>query len=132
MKVAVQMDLIETINIVGDLTFALMLEGQRRGGHRLFYYQPAAPALRDGHLSAEGRDVTVRDERGRHAELGELRRVELAEFDVVLMRQDPPFDMNYITATHLLEWLSPASSSSTVRPRCAMPSRNCSSPAIST
>ncbi len=83
-----------------------MLEGQRRG-HRLFYYQPAALALRDGHLSAEGRDVTVRDERGRHAELGELRRVELAEFDVVLMRQDPPFDMNYITATHLLEWLEP-------------------------
>jgi len=106
MQVAVQMDPIETINILGDSTFALMLEAERRG-HRLFYYQPAALALRDGHLSAEGRDVTVRDERGRHAELGELRRVDLAGFDVVLMRQDPPFDMNYITATHLLEWLEP-------------------------
>ena len=107
MNVAVQMDPIETINIVGDSTFALMLECQRRG-HRLFYYQPGALALRDGHLTTEGRDVTVRDEAGRHAELGPLRRVDLAAFDVVLMRQDPPFDMNYITATHLLEWIVPA------------------------
>jgi glutathione synthase len=107
MNIAVQMDPIETINIVGDSTFALMLECQRRG-HRLFYYQPGALALRDGRLSAEGRDVTVRDEVGRHAELGPLRRVDLATFDVVLMRQDPPFDMNYITATHLLEWIVPA------------------------
>ena len=106
MNVAVQMDPIETINIVGDSTFALMLECQRRG-HRLFYYQPGALALRDGHLTTEGRDVTVRDEAGRHAELGPLRRVDLAAFDVVLMRQDPPFDMNYITATHLLERIIP-------------------------
>ena len=83
MNIAVQMDPIETINIVGDSTFALMLECQRRG-HRLFYYQPGALALRDGRLSAEGRDVTVRDEVGRHAELGPLRRVDLASFDVVL------------------------------------------------
>ena len=100
------MDPIASINIRGDSTFALMLEAQARG-HRLFYYQPAALALRDGSLFATGHDVRVADEVGAHYRLGEERRVDLGEMDVVLMRQDPPFDMSYITATHLLEQIHP-------------------------
>jgi glutathione synthase len=106
LKVAVQMDPIGTINIKGDSTFALMLEAQARG-HQLFYYQTRTLALGDGKLSASGQDVKLRDEAGNHASLGEMRRVDLGSYDVVLMRQDPPFDMNYITATHLLEHIHP-------------------------
>ena len=106
LQVAVQMDPIETINIKGDSTFALMLEAQRRG-HSLFYYQTRTLALGSGSLWATGQDTTVRDEAGNHATLGEMRRADLAGFDVVLMRQDPPFDMNYITASHLLETIHP-------------------------
>ncbi len=106
LSVAVQMDPIETINIAGDSTFALMLEAQRRG-HSLFYYRTPALALRDGALYAEGQDVQVRDEKGNHAALSGYRRADLSSFDVILMRQDPPFDMNYITATHLLEHVHP-------------------------
>jgi len=105
LKVAVQMDPIGSINIKGDSTFALMLEAQARG-HSLFYYQTRTLAL-DGGLSASGQDVTVRDEAVNHAALSEMRRVDLGSQDVVLMRQDPPFDMNYITATHLLEHIHP-------------------------
>ena len=106
LKVAVQMDPIERINIKGDSTFAMMLEAQARG-HRLFYYQTNTLALGGGSLWATGQDVNVRDEAGNFASLGELRRVDLATFDTVLMRQDPPFDMAYITATHLLEFIHP-------------------------
>jgi glutathione synthase len=107
LKVAVQMDPIETVNIRGDSTFALMLAGQARG-HVLFYYQTKTLALAGGSLWAWGQDVGVRDEQGNHATLGDIRRVELSSFDVVLMRQDPPFDMNYITSTHLLEHIHPS------------------------
>ncbi len=106
LKVAVQMDPIERIDIRGDSTFALMLEAQRRG-HALFVYHPDTLALRDGNLSATGRDITVRDEAGRHFEASGERVEDLAGCDVVLMRQDPPFDMNYITYTHLLEAVHP-------------------------
>jgi len=106
LNVAVQMDPIGNINVAGDSTFALMLEGQARG-HHLFYYEPKALALRDGRLMANGCDVKVRDEPGRHAELAAARDVDLSSFDVVLMRQDPPFDMTYITITHLLEHIHP-------------------------
>jgi glutathione synthase len=106
LKVAVQMDPIESLNIAGDSTFALKLEAQRRG-HPLFYYQTRTLALADGRLFATGADVTVKDEAGNHASVGERRRVDLANFDVILMRQDPPFDLAYITATHLLEHVIP-------------------------
>jgi glutathione synthase len=106
LKVAVQMDPIERIDIRGDSTFALMLEAQRRG-HSLFVYHPDTLALRDGGLSATGRDMKVRDEIGRHFEASQERVEDLSACDVVLMRQDPPFDMNYITYTHLLEAVHP-------------------------
>ena len=106
LNVAVQMDPIQSINIRGDSTFAMMLEAQARG-HGLFYYQTGALALRDGRLFATGHEVRVKDELGAHVELGPRQRVDLGSMDVVLMRQDPPFDMNYITATHLLESIHP-------------------------
>ena len=100
------MDPIEQINIKGDSTFALMLEAQARE-FGLFYYQTKTLALGAGSLSATGHDVTVRDEPGHHFTLGEETRIDLSCMDVVLMRQDPPFDMGYITATHLLEAVHP-------------------------
>jgi glutathione synthase len=106
LKVAVQMDPIEHIDIRGDSTFALMLEAQRRG-HSLFVYHPDTLALRDGNLSATGCEMQVRDEIGRHFEASQERIEDLGNCDVVLMRQDPPFDMNYITYTHLLEAIHP-------------------------
>ncbi len=106
LKVAVQMDPLELIGINGDSTFALMLEAQARG-HALFYYQTKTLALEAGTLWASGYDVEVRDEAGRHFSVGERRRADLSAMDVVLMRQDPPFDMAYITATHLLEHIHP-------------------------
>ena len=102
LKVAVQMDPIERINIRGDSTFALLLEAQARG-FPVAYYTPDQLAMRDGALFARVRPLSVVDRQGEHYTLGEARRVELAGFDVVLMRQDPPFDLGYITATHLLE-----------------------------
>jgi glutathione synthase len=107
LSVAVQMDPILSINIGGDSTFALKLEAQRRG-HALFYYETKTLALDDGRLFATGADVSVRDELGNHATIGERRRVALGNFSVILMRQDPPFDLSYITATHLLEHVQPA------------------------
>lgn len=106
LKIAVQMDPIEAIDVAGDSTFALMLEAQARG-HGLFEYHADTMALRDGHLSATGADVKVRDEVGKHFEKSESRTVQLDDYDVVLMRQDPPFDMNYITYTHMLEAIHP-------------------------
>jgi glutathione synthase len=106
LKVAVQMDPIERINIRGDSTFALLLEGQARG-HALAYYTPDRLALRGNDVFATVRPLAVRDAEGSHFTLGEATRVELRSFDVVLMRQDPPFDLAYISATHLLERLQP-------------------------
>jgi glutathione synthase len=106
LAVAIQMDPMETINIDGDTSFVLALEAQARG-HALYHYLPTHLSLRDGRLRARGRRLEVRRERGRHHSLGEFQTLDLAAMDVVLMRQDPPFDMAYITATHLLEHVHP-------------------------
>jgi glutathione synthase len=104
LAVAIQMDPIDTINIDADSTFALALEAQTRG-HALYHYLPAALSFRDGRVYAKGRPLEVFRRHGNHHRFGDLQELDLARFDVVLMRQDPPFDMAYITATHLLELL---------------------------
>jgi glutathione synthase len=106
LRAAFQMDPIERLVIKGDSTFALMLEGQRRG-HELFYYTPADLSMQSRRVVARAAPVTVADEIGSHYRLGESRVLDLAECGVVHLRQDPPFDMNYITTTHLLETLPP-------------------------
>ena len=105
-KVAVQMDPIARINIRGDSTFALLLEAQKRG-HELSYYTPDRLSLRGKDVVAPVQPLAVRDEAGNHFTLGEPKRVALESFDVVLLRQDPPFDLAYITSTHLLERIHP-------------------------
>ncbi len=106
LKVAVQMDPPEGINVATDTTFMLMMEAQARG-HSLWVYPPERLAMEDGRVSARGRTISLRDVEGDHATLGEIERRDLSAFDVVLMRQDPPFDMAYVTATHLLEVVHP-------------------------
>lgn len=106
LNVAVQMDPIERINITGDSTFAMLLEAQARG-HRLFYYTPDQLSMRNGEVSAPMRALQVRDVAGDHFTVGDVERTPLEQLDVVLMRQDPPFDLAYITATHLLERVHP-------------------------
>ncbi|HET9903651.1 MAG TPA: glutathione synthase [Xanthobacteraceae bacterium] len=106
LNVAVQMDPIERINIRGDSTFALLLAAQARG-HALSYYTPDRLAMRDGEVFASVSPLAVQDVPGAHFKLGEEHRVPLKSFDVVLMRQDPPFDLHYITATHFLERIHP-------------------------
>jgi glutathione synthase len=106
LKIAVQMDPIERINIKGDSTFALLLEAQARG-HALAYYTPERLALVDNRLFAAVETLNVRDVAGDYFTLTDPRRVELTAFDVVLLRQDPPFDLAYITSTHLLERIHP-------------------------
>ena len=106
LKVAVQMDPIQKINIKGDSTFALLLEAQKRD-QSLSYYTTDRLAMRDGRVFTTAESLNVRDQAGDHFTLGESRRVEMSEFDVVLLRQDPPFDLNYITSTHLLERVHP-------------------------
>ena len=106
LKVAVQMDPIEKINIAGDSSFAMMLEAQARG-HALSYYTPDTLAMRDGVVSALVSSVEVRDVKGDHFTLHPSERIDLSTMDVVLLRQDPPFDMAYITTTHLLERIHP-------------------------
>lgn len=106
LKVAVQADPIESFDISGDSTFALMLEAQARG-HSLFHYHVKSLAWQDGVLSASGHDVKVIDKKGEHFISQAAHRIDLGTVDVVLMRQDPPFDMGYITATHLLEMIHP-------------------------
>jgi len=106
MKVAIQMDPIDGIDIRADSTFRLAEEAQARG-HELFYYLPDALAYREGRITATGWPLKVRREQGNHAERGEKTTVDLAEVDVVLLRQDPPFDMHYITTTHLLDRIHP-------------------------
>ena len=106
LKVAVQMDPIEGINIEGDTTF-LMMESAQARGHSLFVYVTHTLAMEDGRVFASGRDVTVQRTKGGHATLGAYRRTELTEFDVILLRQDPPFDMTYIDTTFFLEAVHP-------------------------
>jgi glutathione synthase len=101
------MDPIDRIDINGDSTFALALEGQARG-HRLLYYGPRDLTLREMKVVARVRSLEVRPVRGDHFTLGESKNYNLDQADVVLMRQDPPFDMAYITATHILERIHPA------------------------
>ncbi|AXA40884.1 glutathione synthase [Rhizobium leguminosarum] len=105
-NVAVQMDHVASINIAGDSTFAMSLEAQARG-YRLFHYTPDRLSFRDNRLYASVEPMVLRDVKGDHYELGAPERVDLATMDVVLLRQDPPFDMAYITATHLLERIHP-------------------------
>src|ERR1700759_3601483 len=116
LKVAVQMDPIETISIDGDSTFALMLEAQARG-HLLWHYEVRRMALREGvrtegaprehRLLARARPVTVQRVANAHYTFGDAEVLDLGTMDAVLMRQDPPFDMAYITATHMLEHIQP-------------------------
>ncbi|MBN8960425.1 MAG: glutathione synthase [Rhizobiales bacterium] len=106
LKVAVQMDPIARINVRGDSTFALLLEAQRRG-HAISYYTPDQLSLNGKDVVAPVQSLNVRDEVGNHYTLGEPKRTDLASFDVVLLRQDPPFDLAYITSTHLLERIHP-------------------------
>lgn len=107
LRVAVQMDPIETINIDADSTFALMMEAQARG-HALWHYHVRDLALRGGRVTAWARPVTVQRVKGNHYTLGAEEELDLGTgADVVLMRQDPPFDMGYITATHILEHIHP-------------------------
>lgn len=106
MKVAIQMDPIGPINIDADSTFRIALEAQARG-HELFYYTPERLAFQEGRVTARGWPLTVQRVRGAHYTLGAEVEVDLAEFDVVWLRQDPPFDMGYITTTHLLDMIHP-------------------------
>ncbi|NQV57393.1 MAG: glutathione synthase [Rhodospirillales bacterium] len=106
LSVAIQMDPIDTINIESDSTFVLALEAQARG-YNLFHYLTEDLALNHAKVIAAARPLEVRREKGNHFTLGAQEWVDLAKMDVVLMRQDPPFDMSYITATHILEHVHP-------------------------
>ncbi len=106
MKVAFQMDPIGPIDINADSTFRLAEEAQARG-HELFYYTPQHLAYDEGHITARGQSLKVQRVKNDHAVLGDMETVDLADFDVVWLRQDPPFDMFYITTTHLLDRLAP-------------------------
>ena len=106
MKVAFQMDPIGGVDINADSSFRLAEEAQARG-HELFFYTPDHLAWQEGRITARGHDMTVQRVQGDHAHLGPVREVDLSEFDVVWLRQDPPFDMHYITTTHLLDRLAP-------------------------
>ena len=107
LTVAIQMDPIDGIDIDADSTFVLALEAQARG-HRLFYYQPRDLAFQAGRLTARAQSLKVRRKYGDHFELGDPVPLDLgADADVVLLRQDPPFDLSYITTTHLLERIHP-------------------------
>ena len=107
LTVAVQMDPIEKINIAGDSTFALLLEAQARG-HSILYYTPDRLSMLGERVIARAQPLSVRDVVGDHFTLGEAREVDLGgEVDVVLLRQDPPFDLAYVTTTHLLERIHP-------------------------
>ena len=127
LKIAVQMDHISTVSIAGDTSFALSLEAQRRG-HQLFHYTPDRLSLRDGKVFARIEEMQVRDEKGSHYSLGDKVRTDLSEMDVILLRQDPPFDMNSspprisLSASIRRRWWS------TTRPGCATARKKSSSP----
>ena len=107
LRVAIQMDPIESIDIDADSTFVLALEAQRRG-HALVHYLPQDLAFAAGRVTARAHTLEVRRRKGDHYDLGTAQTVDLADMDIVLMRQDPPFDMAYIAATHLLDHIHPA------------------------
>ncbi|GAA6164180.1 glutathione synthase [Pelagimonas sp. KU-00592-HH] len=104
MKIAFQMDPIQSVDINADSSFRIAEEAQARG-HELFYYSPDKLAYEEGKITARGHFMTLRREQGNHADLSEVTHVNLEDFDVVWLRQDPPFDMHYITSTHLLDRL---------------------------
>ncbi len=104
LKVAFQMDPIEGVDINADSSFRIAIEAQERG-HELFYYSPDMLAYDEGCVTARGHRMTLRREVGNHVDLGPLETVDLADWDVVWLRQDPPFDMGYITSTHILDRL---------------------------
>ena len=106
LRVAVQMDPIASVSIDADSTFAMMLEAQSRG-HVMWYYHVRDLALLGGRVLAQAQPVTVQRVKGDHFTLGASEELDLSTMDVVLMRQDPPFDMAYITATHILEHIHP-------------------------
>lgn len=106
LKTAVQMDPIEAITIRGDSTFALLLEAQSRG-HEIFYYTPDQLSMHGDTVKARGCALSVHDEQAKHFTKGAPETVDLAEMDVILLRQDPPFDMAYVTTTHILERVHP-------------------------
>ncbi|WP_299957214.1 glutathione synthase [uncultured Roseobacter sp.] len=106
MKIAFQMDPIGDVDINADSSFRLAEEAQARG-HELFFYSPDHLAYQEGRITARGHDLRVQRVQGEHAQLGHAREVDLAGFDVIWLRQDPPFDMHYITSTHLLDRLTP-------------------------
>ena len=121
LTVAVQMDHISGIRIAGDSTFALLLEAQARG-HRILHYTPDRLRLTGARVEAMAEPLTVRDTAGDHATLGKPELVDLSKVDVVLLRQDPPFDLAYVTTTHLLERIHP-----TTRAASATRRKSCSS-----
>ncbi|WP_375550693.1 glutathione synthase [Rhodophyticola porphyridii] len=107
LKVAFQMDPIDRVNIDADSSFRLAEEAQVRG-HELFFYTPEKLAYQEGRVTARGWPLEVRRVKGDHFSLGAYTEVDLAEWDVIWLRQDPPFDMGYITTTHMLDRLHPA------------------------
>jgi len=106
LEVAIQMDPIETVSIHGDSSFALALEAQKRG-HRLYHYLPRHLSFKDRRVTARAAPLEVRQVEGDHFTMGERSVLDLTTMDVVLLRQDPPFDMSYITTTHVLEHIHP-------------------------
>jgi glutathione synthase len=105
MKIAFQMDPVQSVDIYADSSFRIAEEAQARG-HELFFYTPDHLAFEEGRITARGHAMTVRREQGNHVDLGPREKVDLADYDVVWLRQDPPFDMHYITSTHLLDKLA--------------------------
>ena len=106
LKVAIQMDPIEPIDIDADSTFRIAEEAQARG-HELFYYTPDMISFLDGRVMAKGQSLTVKRVKDDHFDVGPMTQIDLADWDVVWLRQDPPFDMSYITTTHLLDFIHP-------------------------
>jgi len=105
-QVAIQMDHVSTIGIDGDSSFVMGMEAQRRG-YKLWHYEPQDLTYSKNRVVAVAQEMEMRRELGNHFTLGEKKVIDLADIDVVLMRQDPPFDMSYISATHLLDLVHP-------------------------
>lgn len=106
LRVAFQMDPIEAVDIFADSSFRIALEGQKRG-HQIYVYPPEKLAFNQGHVTAQARAVTLQQVKGAHVDFSPEETIELGKFDVVWLRQDPPFDMGYITTTHLLDMIHP-------------------------
>lgn len=104
LKIAFQMDPMEGVDINGDSSFHLAMEAQARG-HDIFYYTPDMLAFQNGRVTAKGQKMVLRREVGNHVDLSPMTKLDLHDFDVVWLRQDPPFDMGYITSTHILDLL---------------------------